>query len=183
MKYWRGYIAAAIIAILTGVLMAFAKSHTVLLDMVYPYMTRFIQSSLAGWSSSASFCLWQLFVVLLGVLLLASIVAMIILRWNFFQWMGWVLTVACSLFFLHTGIYGLNSYAGPLSDDIALNITEYTVSELAEATAYYRDIANELSTQVPRNADGTVDYPSFEVMAADRCAAVTRAMGRRLLNK
>lgn len=25
-----------------------------------------------------------------------------------------------------------------------------------------------------------MDYPSFEVMAADRCAAVTRAMGRRL---
>ena len=165
MKYWRGYIAAAIIAILTGVLMAFAKSHTVLLDMVYPYMTRFIQTSLAGWSSSVGFCLWQLLVVLLGVLLLASIVAMIILRWNFFQWMGWVLTVACSLFFLHTGIYGLNSYAGPLSDDIALNITEYTVSELAEATAYYRDIANELSAQVPRNADGTTNYPSFAEMA------------------
>ena len=165
MKYWRGYIAAAIIAILTGVLMAFAKSHTVLLDMVYPYMTRFIQTSLAGWSSSVSFCLWQLFVVLLGVLLLASIVAMLILRWNFFQWLGWVLTAACTIFFLHTGIYGLNSYAGPLSDDIALKTTEYTVSELAEATIYFRDIANELSQEVPRNSDGTPNYPSFAQMA------------------
>ena len=165
MKYWRGYIAAAIIAILTGVLMAFAKSHTVLLDMVYPYMTRFIQTSLAGWSSSVGFCLWQLIAIVLGVLLLASIVAMIILRWNFFQWMGWVLTAACTLFFLHTGIYGLNSYAGPLSDDIALKPTEYTVSELAEATSYFRDIANELSVQVPRNADGTPNYPSFAEMA------------------
>ena len=165
MKYWRGYITAAIIAILTGVLMAFAKSHTVLLDMVYPYTTRFIQTSLAGWSSSVGFCLWQLIVIVLGVLLLASIVAMIILRWNFFQWMGWVLPAACTLFFLHTGIYGLNSYAGPLSDDIALKSTEYTVSELAEATSYFRDIANELSTQVPRNADGTPNYPSFAEMA------------------
>ena len=165
MKYWRGYITAAIIAILTGVLRAFAKSHTVLLDMVYPYMTRFIQTSLAGWSASVNFCLWQLIVIVLGVLLLASIVAMIILRWNFFQWMGWVLTAACTLFFLHTGIYGLNSYAGPLSDDIALKSTEYTVSELAEATSYFRDIANELSTQVPRNADGTPNYPSFAEMA------------------
>lgn len=165
MKYWRGYIAAAIIAIITGVLMAFAKSHTVLVDLVYPYMTRFIQGSLANWSSGASFCLWQLIVVLLGVLLLASIIVMIILRWNFFQWLGWVLTAACTLFFLHTGIYGLNSYAGPLSEDIALKTTEYTVSELAEATAYFRDIANDLSTQVPRNADGTPNYPSFAEMA------------------
>ena len=165
MKYWRGYIAAAIIAIITGVLMAFAKSHTVLVDLVYPYMTRFIQGSLANWSSGASFCLWQLIVVLLGVLLLASIIVMIILRWNFFQWLGWVLTAACTLFFLHTGIYCLNSYAGPLSEDIALKTTEYTVSELAEATAYFRDIANDLSTQVPRNADGTPNYPSFAEMA------------------
>ena len=165
MKYWRGYIAAAIIAIITGALMAFAKSHTVLVDLVYPYMTRIIQGSLANWSSGASFCLWQLIVVLLGVLLLASIIVMIILRWNFFQWLGWVLTAACTLFFLHTGIYGLNSYAGPLSEDIALKTTEYTVSELAEATAYFRDIANDLSTQVPRNADGTPNYPSFAEMA------------------
>lgn len=28
-----------------------------------------------------------------------------------------------------------------------------------------------------------MDYPSFEVMAADRCAAVTRAMGRRLCGR
>ena len=69
MKYWRGYITAAIIAILTGVLMAFAKSHTVLLDMVYPYMTRFIQTSLAGWSASVNFCLWQLIVIVLAVIL------------------------------------------------------------------------------------------------------------------
>ena len=165
MKYWRGYITAAVIAILTGALMAFAKSHTVLVDMVYPYMTRFIQTSLAGWSSDVSFCLWQMIVVLLGVLLLASVIAMLILRWNFIQWLGWVLAAACTLFFLHTGIYGLNSYAGPLADDIALKPMEYTVTELAEATTYFRDIANELSKEVPRNADGTPNYPTFAEMA------------------
>lgn len=165
MKYWRGYIAAAIIAVITGALMAFAKSHTLLVDMVYPYTTRLIQTSLAGWTADTGFCLWQLIVVLLGVLLLASIVAMIILRWNFIQWLGWVLAGACTLFFLHTGVYGLNSYAGSLAEDIRLNTTEYTVTELAEATLYFRDIANALSTEVPRKADGSVDYPSFTELA------------------
>ena len=165
MKYWRGYIAAAILAALTAALMAFAKSHTLLIDMVYPYSTRLIQTSLAGWASGASFCLWQLLVIVLAVLLLASIVAMVILRWNFIQWFGWVLTGASALFFLHTGAYGLNSYAGPLADDIRLKTTEYTVTELAEATQYFRDIANELAVQVPRNADGTVNYPSFAELA------------------
>ena len=165
MKYWRGYILAAIIAAITATLMAFAKTHTLLIDMVYPYTTRLIQTSLAGWASSASFCLWQMFAVLLIAAVLASIVAMIILRWSFVQWLGWMLTGASMLFFLHTGIYGLNSYSGPLADDIRLNVTEYNTTELVEATTYFRDIANELSQEVPRNPDGTVNYPSFEALA------------------
>ncbi len=169
MKYWRGYIAAAIILVATLALTAFAKSHTVLIDMVYPYITRLIQTSLAGWSSGASFCLWQLFVVLLAVILLATVVLMIVMRWNFVQWLGWVLTAACTVFFLHTGLYGLNTYAGPLNEDIRLTIKdgEYDVTDIAEATTYFRDLANELSTQVPRNADGTVNYPTFAQMAED----------------
>ncbi|MBQ7817255.1 MAG: DUF3810 domain-containing protein [Oscillospiraceae bacterium] len=165
MKYWRGYIVAAIIAAITGALTAFAKTHTVLIDMFYPYTTRLIQTSLAGWASGADFCLWQMFVVILVALLLASIVAMILLRWNFVQWLGWVLTGAATLFFLHTGVYGLNNYAGPLADDIRLNVTGFNVTELAEATTYFRDIANDLSKEVPRNNDGSVAFPSFEEMA------------------
>ena len=167
LKYWRGYIIAGIIAAITGALMAFAKSNTLLIDMFYPYTTRLIQTSLAGWASGADFCLWQLFVILLVALVLASIVAMIVLRWKFVQWLGWILTGAASLFFLHTGVYGLNNYAGPLSADIRLTVSDvgYNVSELVEATTYFRDIANELSQEVPRNPDGSVAFPSFEEMA------------------
>lgn len=165
MKYWRGYIVAALLAALTWALTGFADAHRALVDMVYPYMTRIIQTTLSGWTAGVDFCLWQLIVVLLGVMVLASIILMIIFRWNPIQWFGWILTGASFLWLLHTGIYGLNNYAGDLADDIRLEVTEYTVSELAEATTYFRDLANELSAQVPRNADGTLDYPSFEELA------------------
>ena len=165
MKYWRGYIMAALFAALTWALMVFAKAHTALVDMVYPYVTRLIQTSLSGWSSGVDFCLWQLLAVLIGVIVLASIVLMIIFRWNFVQWLGWVLAGASLLFCLHTGIYGLNSYAGPLADDIRLKVTGCTVTELAEATAYFRDIANDLATRVPRDESGNPDYPTFQEMA------------------
>lgn len=165
MKYWRGYIIAGIIAAITGVLTAFAKSNTLLIDMFYPYTTRLIQTSLAGWAAGADFCLWQMLVIVLAAIVLTTIVLMIVLRWNFVQWLGWMLTGAATLFFLHTGVYGLNNYAGPLSDDIRLNVTGFNTSELVEATTYFRDIANELSQEVPRNADGSVAYPSFEEMA------------------
>jgi len=104
LKYWRGYIIAAIIAAITATLMVFAKTHTVLIDMFYPYTTRLIQTSLATWSGGADFCLWQLLVVLLAAVLLTTIVLMIVLRWKFVQWLGWVLTAAATLFFLHTGV-------------------------------------------------------------------------------
>lgn len=165
MKYWRGYICAAVFAALTVALMTFAKSHTALVDMVYPYATRLIQTSLTDWTGGVDFCLWQLLAVLLVVVGLASLVAVIILRWNLFQWLGWVLAACSFLFMLHTGIYGLNSNAGPLSEDIRLKEADFTVTELAEATGYFLEIANELSLQVPRGTDGNVNYPDFDTLA------------------
>ncbi len=165
MKYWRGYIAAVVFAAIAWALSEFARTHTVVVDMVYPYMTRLIQTTLAQWSSGLDFCLWQLLAVVLLVVLLASIVVMIILRWNPVQWLGWVLAGAGCLWMLHTAIYGLNTHAGPLAEDIRLNVTEYTVTELAEATTYFRDQANALALQIPRKSNADPDYPSFEELA------------------
>lgn len=165
MKYWRGYIAAALCAALTWALTEFAKAHGTLVDMIYPYVTRLIQSSLADWTGGVDFCLWQVLAVVLVVLLLASIVVMIILKWNPVQWFGWVLAAASFLWMLHTGIFGLNGYTGSLAEDIRLDVTEYTVTELAEATTYFRDMANQLSLEVPRDAGGNPDYPTFEELA------------------
>ena len=173
MKYWRGYIAAALFAALAMALTSFSKAHGVLVDMIYPYVSRLIQTSLSGWVSGGDFCLWQVLLVLLGVAGLASVVLMILFRWNFVQWLGWVLACVSLLSLLHTGIYGLNQYAGPLADDVRLSalVDEetgnalYLDSELVETTAYLRDIANELSLAVPRNADGSVDFPAFSELA------------------
>ena len=166
MKYWRGFLVAAIFAAITWALQLFADSHRALIDMIYPYITRLIQTFLSGWCAGVDFCLWQVIAMLLVVLLLASIVVMIVLRWNFFQWMGWVLASASLLVCLHTGIYGLNSYAGPLSDDIRLTETDYTVTELTEATRYYLEEANKLAAHIQRDEQGDPVYPDFDAMAA-----------------
>ena len=167
MKYWRGYLTAAILAAITWALGEFCRTHSVLVDMIYPYFTRLIQTTLADWSSSVSFCLWQVLAILLVIITIASIVLMIIFKWNFFQWLGWVLAGGTLLFTLHTGMYGLNNYAGPLADDIRLRVADetYTVTELSNATEYFRDMANQLALQIPRTEDGKPDYPTFREMA------------------
>lgn len=165
MKYWRGYLVGAIFAGMTWGLAEFAKSHWELVDMVYPYVTRLIQNYLVEWNAGIGICLWQLLVMAAGVLLLASIVLMVIFKWNPVQWFGWVVAAACIAVFLNTALVGLNDYSGPVAQDIRLNVTEYTLSELEAAGTFYRDQANELSGQVQREADGTMKAADFDLLA------------------
>ncbi len=165
MKYWRGYLTAAIIGFFTWALTAYAKSHAKLIDMVYPYLSRMVQSALSQWSGSVGLVLWQLVVMLAIVGLLVGIVMMIIWKWNPIQFIGWVLAVVSLVFFLHTGIYGLNYYSGPMAEDIRLNVTEYNAAELEAATAYYRDHANRLVGEISRGEDGQPSYGDFDTLA------------------
>ena len=165
MKYWRGYLTAFIFAVITWALMQFGQNFTGLVDMVYPYVIRTMQNMLAQWSSSVDFVVWQTVVMVLVIIGLATAVLMIVLKWNPIQWFGWVLAVASFLYMLYTLVFGLNYFAGPITDDIRLEIGSYTVDELTEAAEYYRDKANDLASQVNRDAEGNVDFSDFDTLA------------------
>lgn len=165
MKYWFGYLTAAIFGAITWVLMEFGKRFTTLVDMVYPYVIRTLQGILAEWSSVVESPLWQILAIVLGALILASFVLMIILKWNPIQWLGWVLAVFSGIYMFHTLLWGLNYYAGDLADDMRLEVATYTLEELTEATEYYRDKANALAEQVTRDANGNVTFADFDILA------------------
>ena len=63
------------------------------------------------------------------------------------------------------GIYGLNNYAGSIADDVRLEMTEYTLTELADATEYYRNMANDLAGRVRRDENSDPVYSSFHELA------------------
>lgn len=165
MKYWRGYLTAAILFACTWALREFARVHTVLVDMIYPYVTRMMQSFLAGWSSGVDFCLWQALILVLAAVAVASLVLLIIFKWNPVRWFGWVCAGVAAVMLLNTALYGLNEFSGSLSEDIYLDETDYTITELENAAVYYRDQANKLSEQVKRDSKGDVDFEAFEVLA------------------
>lgn len=146
MKYWRGYLVAAILAAITLGLREIAETHTKLVDMVYPYVTRMVQNFMTGWSGTVDFCVWQVILLALVALGLASIVLMIVFKWNPIQWFGWIVAAASLIMLLHTGIFGLNEFAGPIHEDIRLTMTDGSQEQLESAANYYRDKANALST-------------------------------------
>ena len=165
MKYWIGYLVAVIFAVIAWFLMQFAQAHTVLVDMIYPYISRMIITALAKWSSGGGL-VWQkilLISIIIGVVLL--VVLAFVFRWKVIRWIGWGLAVVSFVGMLNVGLYGLNAYASPLADDISLEVSDYTVAELHEAAVYFRDKANELATQVSRDGNGDVEFGTFEEMA------------------
>lgn len=165
MKYWFGYLIAAIFGAITYVLSAFGERFSTLVDMVYPYVIRNFQGILAQWTGAVAFPVWQLLAVALGVLILCSFVLMIVLKWNAVSWLGWVAAVFSGIFMLHTLFWGLNYYAGPLSDDMRLEVSTYSLQELTEATEYYRDQANALAEKVERDGSGSCAFGTFQELA------------------
>lgn len=165
MKYWSGYVTAVIFGAITWALLSIGARFTELVDMVYPYVMRTLQTMLAQWSGGVDFVLWQVLLVALAMVALATIVLMIVLKWNPIQWIGWALAAVSFVLMLHTLTFGLNFYAGPIAADIRLEVVDYNTEELAEAAIYYRDKANELASQVNRDSDGNVAFADFDALA------------------
>ena len=164
MKYWRGYLVAAILAVITWAFREFAQTHSKLVDMIYPYVTRMVQNYMANWSAGTDACVWQILIIAMAVVAVGTIVLMIIFKWNPIQWFGWILAVASMIVLLHTGIFGMNEFAGPIAEDIRLEQADCTDEQLQAAAIYYRDKANALAEQVSRNADGSLKVPSLAVL-------------------
>ncbi len=166
MKYWRGYLTAAILGAFTWVLIQMGQKYTTLVDMVYPYVTRSVQSFLTAWTGGFDFLVWQTAVLFLIIVLIATLVLVFIFRAKIVRWLGWAAAAIAAVVLLHTGIYGLNNYAGPIEDDLRLNMKDYTQSELENATVFYRDQANSLAEKLTRDENGVPVCSDFETLAA-----------------
>ena len=165
MKYWRGYLVAAFLAIATFAITQFAAGHRLLMDMVYPYMVRMLLPEVTAWSNGVDFCLWQtLLVMVIGGIVL-SILLMILLRWNPIQWFGWVLAVSCLFSFVNNGLFSLGQYSTAMAEDLLMEMQDYSVDALEDAAIYYRDKASVLSRQVNRDDSGVI-FSSFEDLNA-----------------
>ncbi len=165
MKYWWGYLTAAIFAVISWALVEFAKAHGILVDMIYPYVTRLIITYMADMTAGSAGLVWQMLLAALIVVFLATGVLVIVKKRNIIRWFGWVLATVSFIALMNTALYGLNAYAGPLADDLRLDVADYTVTELNETAVYFRDKANALAKKAERNEDGSLNFSAFEELA------------------
>ncbi len=165
MKYWCGYLVAAIFGAFSWVLLQFGEKYQMLVDMVYPYVTKTLQGMLTQWSSGVDFLVWQTIVVIFLILVISTLILYLILKGNLIQWFGWVLSVVSVVFFLNTAVYGLNDFAGPITEDLRIEQTDYTLSDLKDATIHYRDKAGQVAVQMSRDEQGTAVFSDFDTLA------------------
>lgn len=166
MKKLRGYLTAAIFAGITYVLSQYGQQFSALVDMVYPYVIRTLEQTLAQWSSQVDFLIWQLLAVALVVVALAALVIVIVTKRSAITWFGWVLAVCSFLFMLHTLVYGMNYYAGDLADDIRMEVSGCTLDEIVEATEYYQAQANSMANRASRDSQGYLVTEDFDILAS-----------------
>ena len=159
MKKLCGYLAAAVFAGISYVLSLYGKQFSQLVDMVYPYVIRTLEETLAAWSSQVDFLLWQFLAV-------ALLVVVIVTKKSVFQWFGWVLAIGSFLFMLHTFVYGMNYYAGDLADDLRMEVSGCTLDEIVEATEYYQSQANAMAAMMDRDGSGSLVSEEFNTLAA-----------------
>ena len=169
MKYWRGYLVAAIVAACAWGLQQFSAAHSALVDMIYPYVTRMVQTYLAEANGGVPFLVWRLLLFVGIALAVVWIVFAVIRRWNIISVVGWILAAVSMVWLVSVGMYGLNNYAGPLAEDVRMSDAQYAYSldELEKATAFYRDEANKLAEKVARDSRGDVEDREFKKVAED----------------
>lgn len=164
MKNLRGIIVAAVFVALAVILQQVAAHFGILMGMAYPFASKTIVEFLAAWTAEFDFVLWQSVVAVYLVAVVVSFGLMILFRWNFLRWLGWVLAPAAVTYFLFTAVWGLNNYTKPLNESMKLEVTDYTVTELKEAAEFYCQQADRLAGQILRDENGDVVLPTLEEM-------------------
>ena len=164
LKKYFGYLVAALSLLLSFGITALAKRYGALLDTFYPYVTRWVQRVLSRISSIVPFTLWQVGIVLMALGLIVGIALVIWKKKSLIRFIGWALAIVSLGWTTHTAIYGLNYYASSLSQDIRMEEVELTQQDLENALTYFRDQANALALQLPRDGEGNLIYDDFDVL-------------------
>ena len=161
----KRFVIAVLLFLLDVLAMFFFRRFP---SVFFPWYRSFSKawiSFLSGLYSFVPAAVWDIGALLLILILLFSIIYMIIKKKSFFQWFSYALLVVSVGVFIAIGGWMLNHYAAPLSEEIGLEVKEYSVEELYESTEYYLLKASEYSTLIERDEDYHARRQDFEELS------------------
>ena len=160
----RRLIGAGTLALLTAVALVLARFLPEFWFRFYTDFSRGAMRAIAAVTGLFPFCLWQLALVVLIVWVLVRLI-LAIKHKRVLGWAAGLLELLCLGALLFVGLWGLNHYAPSIGEQTGLEVRAYSKDELKAAAEYYAQKASEYSTQVPRDAEGRLQFPAFSELS------------------
>ena len=166
MKTIGRVILSAILLVLTGLLIAFAKAAPGAVFSFYPAFSRAALGAVCSVSALVPIALWEVLAAVLALWFFYTLIRVFTKRRSLLRWLAGVLLGVSAGLFAFVGLWGLNHFGPSVGQTLGLDVREYSKQELIAATAYYAAQANEYAARVDRDADGKTVYPTFSELAA-----------------
>ena len=166
----RHLIGAAILATITILALILAQ---LLPDFWFSFYTDFSLAAMRvlgvafGW---IPFAFWEILLVILLLSFLCGLVVAI-KKGKGAGYLCAVLEFVTLQIMLFVLLWGLNGFAPTIGEQTGLEVKEYSVEELRDATAWYAQQASYYSGWVDRDEDGEVLLPEFSEMSDAGVAA------------
>ncbi len=151
-------------ALLTLILHLLGRYAPEFVFLFYPAISQNILRVVGGFFSVFPLAMWELLALALFIWTLYTLIRDVS-ELQFLRWItGFALCISVGVFAV-TLLWGLNYYSPPMHQRMDLSGKDYSVSQLKQATIYYRDRANQAANSITRDDDGDMVYDSFRELA------------------
>ena len=161
----RRYIIAVILLAIDALAMFLFQRFPDFFFPVYRDLSKAWISLLSQIYSFTRVAVWDIAALLLAIITIVSLVIVIIKKKRFFGWLSHVLLAVSILVSIAVLGWMLDHYAPKLSEELSLNVKEYSYEELYESTEYYFDQAAQYAAKIQRDENGHALKQDFYEMA------------------
>ena len=136
-------------------------------EVFFPVYRNFSKKWIAFLASLFSFtkiAVWDIVLAVLVIYLLITLV-LSVKKKSFKKWITDLILLVSIICFITVQGWMLNHYAPPLSEDLVLNVRQYSVDELYETTDHYLSLARQYAPLVERDKEGHLVRRDFYEMA------------------
>ena len=166
----RRLIGAVTLLFLLAVIVVLARVLPEFWFSFYTDFSRGAMSVIGAVSGAFPFCIWELLLALGLVWLIVRLIVSIGKK-RVLGWLAGLAELIALLSFLFVALWGLNHYAPTIGEQLGLEVSSYSQTQLKNAAAYYARMASQDSVKLQRDAEGDVILPAFGELSDSATAA------------